>query len=243
MTTRWVPSGDPASEFTRTGLSSGKYWTSPAVRRADDVADRRGVLEARDPDHDVGAAEAGDLVPDGRRQGSRGHRPHPTTVRAAFAAPVRSCRGIARHPAPGAMSSWRDGLSSARPDRLRDAGRRVGCAGDGPVRLLPAGEIARVRGAVREVAEAERAPRHERQHGRRPDDRRDPDQVRLGEDALEEPASLEQRDVGERAAVEPQQVGRDERVPLAALQRLADRGLQARPPPARSRGPARTGRP
>src|SRR3954469_6263179 len=30
MTTRWVPSGDPASEFTRTGLRSGKYWTRPA---------------------------------------------------------------------------------------------------------------------------------------------------------------------------------------------------------------------
>ncbi len=45
------------------------------LRGADDVTDRRGVLEARDPDHDVGPAEPLDLVADGRCQRGLGHAP------------------------------------------------------------------------------------------------------------------------------------------------------------------------
>ena len=38
----------------------------PGLRRPHDVADRQGVLEARDADHDVGPTDPGDLVADGR---------------------------------------------------------------------------------------------------------------------------------------------------------------------------------
>ena len=52
----------------------------PGLCGAHDVADRRGVLETRDADHDVGPAEPLDLVADGRCQRGLGHRPNRTTA-------------------------------------------------------------------------------------------------------------------------------------------------------------------
>src|SRR5206468_10505471 len=43
------------------------------LRGAHDVADRGGVLEAGDADHDVRVAQAGDLIADCRRQTADGH--------------------------------------------------------------------------------------------------------------------------------------------------------------------------
>ena len=64
--------------------------------------------------------------------------------------------------------------------------------------------------------------------GRRTDERRHAHEERLGQDGLEQPLSLEQRDVGDRLAVEPEQVGRDEGVPLAALEGLERQRLELR---------------
>ena len=107
------------------------------LRRAHDVADRRGVLEARDADHDVGATEAGDLVPDRRRQSSRGH--HPTVppdrwARLAASAASRARRGPTHDRRPRGCLS---GITQAR-----------GAVGDRPVGLL-AREVARVGGLER----------------------------------------------------------------------------------------------
>src|SRR3954447_25395274 len=87
-------------------------------------------------------------------------------------------------PSNGAGSAWGGGLG--------DADGRVGSPGDGPVLVLLARRVAGVRAPVREVAEAERAPRHERQHRRGPHDRADPDEERLLEDPLEDASALEQ---------------------------------------------------
>ena len=69
----------------------------PGLGRAHDVADRRGVLEAGDADHDVGPAEPLDLVADGRRECGFGHgstvppqrRGIPLTAHWGFSAPDR----------------------------------------------------------------------------------------------------------------------------------------------------------
>ena len=78
------------------GLQVGEVLDEPGVSGADDVADGRGVLEARDADHDVGAAEAGDLVPDRGRQGRRWHEPTvpPGTRTASGGAGRRPSRGM-----------------------------------------------------------------------------------------------------------------------------------------------------
>ena len=52
----------------------------PGVGRPHDVADRRGVLETRDADHDVGPAKPLDLLADGRRQGGLRHEANRTTL-------------------------------------------------------------------------------------------------------------------------------------------------------------------
>ena len=57
---------------------------------ANDIADGGRVLEAWDADHDVGLAEAGDLVPHGRSEGSLGHRPHRTTQRRGMGRVIQS---------------------------------------------------------------------------------------------------------------------------------------------------------
>jgi hypothetical protein len=51
----------------------------PGLSGTHDITDRRGVLEARDTDHDVGAAQTCDLIPDGRREDGLGHRLDRTT--------------------------------------------------------------------------------------------------------------------------------------------------------------------
>src|SRR6188768_3308337 len=80
--------------------------------------------------------------------------PYHRRVAAGVAGAWRACRG----------APW--GGPSAGRDGLRDAVRDVGCAGDRPVRVLLANEVARVRRAVAEVLEPEGAPRHERHHRR-----------------------------------------------------------------------------
>jgi hypothetical protein len=79
---------DPGGPVGRAGVGVdedrpevGEVLDEPGLGGADDVADRRGVLEAGDADHDVGATDAGDLVAYGRREGGRGHPGHPTTRR------------------------------------------------------------------------------------------------------------------------------------------------------------------
>ncbi len=57
------------------GLQLGEVLDEPGMRRSDHIPDRRGVLEARDADHDVGPPEACDLVPDRGRQRRLGHVP------------------------------------------------------------------------------------------------------------------------------------------------------------------------
>src|SRR5207249_1624404 len=59
----------------------GEILNEASLRRAHNVADGRRVLEAGDADHDVGSAEARDLVADGRRECGHWHRCHRTTGR------------------------------------------------------------------------------------------------------------------------------------------------------------------
>ena len=54
-------------------MQIGEVLDEPGLCGTHDVADGRGVLEARDTDHDVGLSEPRDLVSDGRGQGSLGH--------------------------------------------------------------------------------------------------------------------------------------------------------------------------
>ena len=61
------------------------------LRRAHDVADRRGVLEAGDADHDVRSFESVDLFADGRRQHRLRHPAHRTTD--APIGPLQACDG------------------------------------------------------------------------------------------------------------------------------------------------------
>ncbi len=112
----------------------------PSLGRAHHVADGRRVLEAGDADHDVGVAEAGDLVPYGRRQGRLGHRQHRTTPDARGVCPV----------------AW-------------DAPSAAGHRGRGPIGGLLAGPIARVRGLECEAAEALGSPRPDPGRDRRAD--------------------------------------------------------------------------
>ncbi len=89
---------------------------------AHDVADRGGVLEARDADHDVGATEAGDLVPDGRRQSSGHFETVPRLSRLDDAGRVGRCAPRSRASEP-ARSSARDRLASLAHSRRSQTGR------------------------------------------------------------------------------------------------------------------------
>ena len=116
----------------------GEVLDEAGLRRPDDVADRRGVLEARDADHDVGTTEAGDLVADGRCQGC-GHectvppvagpcyaratlrrvsaraRPRPSTAGSA-AGQVARVGGLVRHPAEPERAPRPEPRVDRRPD-------------------------------------------------------------------------------------------------------------------------------
>ena len=147
------------------------------------------------------------------------------------------CGRRSRHP-PDPVAGLRDARRRPRVDvaggvlvsaarRASGPRGRVGRAGDGPVGLLPAGEVARVRGAVVRGRGSPSAPHVT---SVRTADGRTIAEIRTRYDSESTPSrSRVARAAARRraAAVDPQQVGRDERVPLAALQRLADRGLQA----------------
>ena len=178
---------DPAGAVGRSGvrvdddrMEVREVLDEPGLRRAHDIADRRGVLEARDADHDVGPAEPLDLVADGRRECGFGHE---STVPPP-ALPGRSLERratVQRRGIPLTAQSWR---------RLA----RV---------------VAAVGGLVGQAVEALGLPRPDPRHDRRPDERPDPDDVRLVDDALEDPPALEERDVEQRLVVDEQEVGRD----------------------------------
>ncbi len=81
------------------GAEIGEVLDEPGLGGADDIADRRGVLEAWNADHDVGVAEARDLLADGRRQHGFGHV---STVPSGGVAGRRGTRQVpAAAPAPG----------------------------------------------------------------------------------------------------------------------------------------------
>ncbi len=57
------------------GPEVGEVLDQPSLSRTHDIADRRGVLETRDADHDVRPFEAGNLFSDGRCQHGLRHSP------------------------------------------------------------------------------------------------------------------------------------------------------------------------
>ena len=67
------PVGRPGVRVDHDGPKVREVLDEAGLRRADDIADRRSVLEARDPDHDVGPAEPLDLIADGRCERGLGH--------------------------------------------------------------------------------------------------------------------------------------------------------------------------
>src|SRR5215211_2208257 len=133
MTTRCVPSGLPASELTRTGLRSGKYWTSPACAARTTYPIVAAFLKLGMP----------------TMMSAR-----PRRAISSRMAGVSADGGIASTLPPGDSRSYgcaeaaagRGGVPrvarSARRDGFRDPLGRVGRAGDGPVGLLAPGEVA-----------------------------------------------------------------------------------------------------
>ena len=209
------------------GLEVREVLDQPGVRRAHHVADGRGVLEARDADHDVGAAEAGDLFPDGGRQGRRGHARHPTIP----AARPRSRGRATRH-------AQRARRGRARRTVGPSAGPAIAQSGfsrPARYRLLAARWWRSPKPSVPQVTSVRIA---DGLHVGR-----DPHEVRGVEHAVEQPLALEQRDVVEGRARRAT-AGRSRR------RRGVRRARGPRGPPARhrgcaprSRGHARTGRP
>ena len=103
----------------------GEVLHEAGLGRAHDIADRRGVLEAGDADHDVRSFESVDLFADGRRQHRLRHPAHRTTD--APIGPLQACdahvcamhnaRGRVRDEPVGA-ARWADD-ERARPRRRR----------------------------------------------------------------------------------------------------------------------------
>ena len=91
------PVGRPGVGVDQDRMEVREVLDEPGLGRAHDIADRRGVLEAGDADHDVGPAEPLDLVADGRRECGFGHgstvppqrRGIPLTAHWGFSAPDR----------------------------------------------------------------------------------------------------------------------------------------------------------
>ena len=77
------PIGRPRVRIDDHGMEVREVLDEPGLGGAHHVTDRRGVLETRDADHDVGPAEPLDLVADGRCQRGLGHRPNRTTLSGA----------------------------------------------------------------------------------------------------------------------------------------------------------------